>query len=373
MFAMGLSLATVVLLVLAAQMASAWSAVARAEAATAGADGCPKVVLYFARGSGQELTATTRGLASPGIQFFDDFQKLYEPNVVGAVANAYPAVPVTFSFFGLRLLNPFVLGPYGRSAGNGVQSAVQNIADLTMLCPDSLLVLGGYSQGAQVIRTALSELGEPERQRIAAVTLFGDPYFSASEPNVLALGNFNPRQGGVLRLIRPSGAPSIGSDYNGRVFSWCHEHDIICQGPGKGNTGASHGTYGEDAEEAATRVEGRLTAVGLAPGLIASASVLLSTYQVRGTCVSGTCGLAEWSGPGTSSFRAEGAVYEGQEVRVACQARGELMLGPSGRGSPIWDRLASGAFISDLYLNTPAVGQFSSALPHCRALAIGSP
>jgi hypothetical protein len=282
-------------------------------------------------------------------------------------------VAVTFSFFGLHLLNPFILGPYGDSADNGVQSAVQNVADLTMLCPESWLVLGGYSQGAQVIRTALSALGEPERHRIAAVTLFGDPYFSASEPNVLTLSSFNPSQGGVLRLIRPSGAPPIGAVYNGRVFSWCHEHDFICQGPGRGNTGASHGTYGADAEEAATRITSRLAAVGVAPGLIANASTLLTTYRVRGTCVSGTCGLAEWSGPGTSAYRAEGAAYEGQEVRVACQAEGQLVLGPSGVASAIWDRLASGAFVSDLYLNTPAVGQFSSALPRCKALAVGAP
>jgi hypothetical protein len=362
-----------VLFAFAAHMAFAGSALARAEAEAAGTEGCPRVVLYFARGSGQELAAATRGLASPGIQLYDDLQKRYEPNVVATMANAYPAVPVTFSFFGLHLLNPFVLASYNRSAGNGVQSAVRNIVDVTLLCPHSRLVLGGYSQGAQVIRTALSEFGEPERQRIAAVTLFGDPYFSASEPNVLSISSFDPKKSGVLRLIRPSGAPPIGAAYSGRVFSWCHEHDFICQGPGKGNTGASHGTYGADAEEAATRIASRLSVEGLAPGLVGDASTLATAYRVHGTCVSGTCGLAEWSGPGASAFRAEGAVYEGQEVRVACQARGQLVLGPSGRSSAIWDRLANGAFVSDLYLNTPAVGRFSSAVPRCKALAVATP
>jgi len=65
-------------------------------------------------------------------------------------------------------------------------------------------------------------------------------------------------------------------------------------------------------------------------------------------------------------------VHEGQEVRLLCQASGQRMLGPSGLDSAIWDRLASGGFVSDLYLNTPAVGKFSSTLAQCRALAVGA-
>ena len=95
-------------------------------------------------------------------------------------------------------------------------------------------------------------------------------------------------------------------------------------------------------------------------------------YSVHGTCITGTCAVAVWSGPGTSSFKALSAVHEGQEVRVICQASGQRMLGPSGLESAIWDRLSSGGFVSDLYLNTPAVGRFSSTLSQCKGLAVGA-
>lgn len=368
-----LSAALAVTAMVAALLTSASSAVAFVEVAGSAPEGCPRVVLYFARGSGQLLKDAERGLATPGIQLFDDLARRYEPDVVGSMANAYTAAALTFPVGGLNLPNPFVAIPYRQSVANGVQSADQNIADLATLCPRSWLVLGGYSQGAQVMRAALAKLDEQERQHVAAVVFFGDPYFSASEPNVQTFSTFDRHESGVLRqLPAPVPAP-IDAFYGGRVFSWCHLHDIVCQGLHLGNGWSSHKTYYEDAEEAAGRIAGRLAAAGFAPGLPASSATTLYGYRVSGTCAAGTCGLAEWSGPGTSSFRRVGAAYEGQEVGVACQAIGQMMTGASGRPSAIWDQLVSGAFVSDLYLNTPNVGEYSPPLPHCQALAGAAP
>jgi len=261
---------------------------------------------------------------------------------------------------------------YFDSVANGVQVSAQNVADVEALCPRAWLVLGGYSQGAQVTREVLARLGEAERRHVAAVVLFGDPYFSATEPNVLTLSNFNPRQDGLLRQLPVSAPPQIAAGYGGEVFSWCHLRDMVCQGIHFGNGWSSHKTYAENAEEAAARVAGRLAVLGLPPG-VPTAATLPFTYSVRGTCVSGTCGLAEWSGPGTSGFKAVGAAYEGQAVTVACQTAGQTITAPSGHVSAIWDRLASGTFVSDLYLNTPNVGRFSAPLPHCQALSVGTP
>ncbi len=121
------------------------------------------------------------------------------------------------------------------------------------------------------------------------------------------------------------------------------------------------------------RIAGRIAAAGLAPALPGNSASRLYDYQVGGTCAAGTCGLAEWSGPGTSSFQRVGAAYEGQEVSVVCQAVGQTMTSASGQPSAIWDELGSGAFVSDLYLNTPNVGEYSSPLPHCQALAVAKP
>ncbi len=59
-------------------------------------------------------------------------------------------------------------------------------------------------------------------------------------------------------------------------------------------------------------------------------------------------------------------------VDVECQIAGELTVGPSGQTSGIWDRLTTGGFVSDLYLTTPAIGQFSAVLPRCFGLTAGN-
>jgi hypothetical protein len=357
-------------------MAAAPNAAAASEGAGPTSEGCPRVVLYFSRGSGQPLGGVERGLPEPGLQVYDDLAQRYEPGFVGSMANAYTAVGLTFSVGRLSLLNPFIPVSYRESVANGVQAVDQNVADLMGLCPRTWLVLGGYSQGAHVIRTALGELSELEREHVLAVVLFGDPYFSASEPNVQALSTFNPGQSGILRQLPGPGAPAIEAAYSGRVFSWCHLHDVVCQGWHRGNRWASHKTYDEDAEAASADVAARIAAVGLAPGLAGGSGPAAATpyrYRVSGTCAAGTCALAEWSGPGTSSFTRVGAAYEGQEVAVACQAEGQTMTSTSGQPSAIWDELGSGAFVSDLYLNTPNVGRYSPPLPQCKSLSVDKP
>ncbi len=346
--------------------ASVLATTARAASEPSGteAGGCPKVIVYFARGSGQKLNATASGFGRPGQQLFEALEQRYGRGVVGRMADAYPASSV-FSFF---------TGRYFESAASGAQSAVQNITDITVLCPASWLVLGGFSQGAQAIRTALAELNGSSRERVAAVILFGDPYFDPSESTVVELSSYDRRGDllhrpvrGLLRNSFPSRAPAIGAAYAGRVFSWCHARDQVCQTVG---SFASHGTYDENVGEAVARVAERLSEVGLSRELAAGARKPGTPYRVRGTCLTGTCGLAEWSGPGTSSFQATGAFHEGQEVRVLCQLRGEQVLGPSGSTSAIWDRLTDEDFVSDLYLDTPAVGRFSSTLPQCTPLVV---
>lgn len=90
-------------------------------------------------------------------------------------------------------------------------------------------------------------------------------------------------------------------------------------------------------------------------------------YQVIGTCLDGACGLKVRSGPGYTNYAQIGTVYDGNTVQVTCQASGE-MVGPSratGRSSAIWDRLNTGGWVSDLYVNTPAIGDWTPGIPRC--------
>jgi hypothetical protein len=91
-------------------------------------------------------------------------------------------------------------------------------------------------------------------------------------------------------------------------------------------------------------------------------------HTVGNTCWDGACGLTERVGPGWSSTAATGRVYrDGTVVDVVCQSTGEG-VGPSPSGhvsSNIWDRLDTGGWVTDLYLDTPGAGAFSPPIPRC--------
>ncbi len=110
---------------------------------------------------------------------------------------------------------------------------------------------------------------------VAAVELFGDPYFQPFEPNVFALGGSAPDAIGVRRFawihfgFGPP-PPPIGTP---ATYSWCHPHDLVrgfnnslLRGlgflPGT-DEGKGHFTYDQEACRAADQVSRRLFARGV--------------------------------------------------------------------------------------------------------------
>lgn len=358
-------LALAVAVLASATLASTFAPMARSNAAnaTVTSDGCPRIVLYFSRGSGQELDLEQRGLDAPGVQLFDALVEQFGPGEVASIANGYPAVAVTRSILGskLRLAKLFVGFAYRTSVREGVRSAVRNIADLVALCPHSDLVLAGYSQGAQVTRGALKHLRAAQfHKRIAAVILFGDPLFNPFERVMKSGGYEDNRRGILLQLHQPT--TPFDPAYADKVVSSCHRFDVICQGfHGLKYTGATHGTYGRvDAEAALAAVASHLAAPGY-------------RQTVKGTCARRACALTEWSGPGTTRFEHVGAAYEGQQIVIICQTTGEIVTGANGGSSAIWDRLRNGAFVPDYYIDTPGVGDFSPHIPRCQGPGVKHP
>ena len=327
------------------------------DSATTSLSGCPQVILYFSRGSGQEVGGAGVGLASPGIDLYKALKARYGAGNVGAVANGYPAVAIRRRVLGKMLPDPRAIARYGKSVASGVRSARRNILDLLRLCPHSYLLVGGYSQGAQVTRAVLAKLNDRAQKRIGAVVLFGDPYFDPSEATVTDFPSIARKRRGIL-LQRPRAkAPQIDAAYTGRTFSWCHPGDFICQGP-RGARKGQHGNYGNDVNAVLRKAAGPLGRLGVKP------PTTVYRYTVAGTCTVGVCGLAEWAGPGTS-FEAVGAAYEGQQVDITCQALGAAVSGSNRKTSSIWDKLSSGAFIPDYYVNTPGIGVRSPPIPPC--------
>lgn len=70
-------------------------------------------------------------------------------------------------------------------------------------CPETQLVLSGYSQGAQVVHNGAARLGNDVTDKVVAVVLFGDPYVSRLTHKSKHLLMSERRKVNRLRISRP--------------------------------------------------------------------------------------------------------------------------------------------------------------------------
>ncbi|KAF9053148.1 cutinase [Panaeolus papilionaceus] len=76
----------------------------------------------------------------------------------------------------------------GYLAGGDIGGAIRMANDVTSIagrCPNTKIVMSGYSQGAQVTHRAAARLSSSVQQRVVAVVTFGDPYEDTALPGVL--------------------------------------------------------------------------------------------------------------------------------------------------------------------------------------------
>ncbi len=151
-----------------------------------------------------------------------------EPPGVGKVGGAFVSA--------LRAQTGKSVGAYGvnypankdfLAAADGANDASNHIQQMAGNCPNTKLVLGGYSQGAAVIDivTAAPLPGLGFRQplpaaaadHVAAVALFGNP---------------SGRAGGLMSALTP--------EFGGKTIDLCNPGDPICSG---GSQWASHLSY----------------------------------------------------------------------------------------------------------------------------------
>lgn len=129
---------------------------------TASADDCPDIEVVFARG-----TSEAPGLGLVGGSFVDDLRGKVGGRSVGAYAVNYPA---SYDFL---------------AAANGANDASAHIQYMMGACPNTRLVLGGYSQGAAVIDVIgavpipaigfTNPLPPNTPDFVAAIAVFGNP------------------------------------------------------------------------------------------------------------------------------------------------------------------------------------------------------
>lgn len=182
------------------------------------ADPCSDVGVVFARGTHQEP-----GLGNMGQAFVDSLTSQLGGRSVNVYAVNYPAND-----------------DYHNSATAGANDAAAHIQDTVASCPNTKLVLGGYSQGSTVIDLASNSMPAPVADHVAAVALFGEPTSSFSS---------------MLWGGQP--LPTISPLYGPKTISLCAPDDPICS-PG-GNIMA-HVSYIESGmtNQAATFAVNRL-------------------------------------------------------------------------------------------------------------------
>jgi cutinase len=183
----------------------------------AAAGPCPDVEVVFARGTNEPP-----GVGGVGQAFIDSLRSQARGRSVGAYAVNYPAT------------DDFV-----RSSLAGAGDARAHIQSTAANCPNTRMVLGGYSQGAGVIDMATNDLPPQVADHVAAVAVFGNP------------------ESTFARTLGAGRLPTISPLYQPKMIDLCVPNDPICS---EGRNPTAHVLYVQSGmtNQAATFAAGRL-------------------------------------------------------------------------------------------------------------------
>ena len=191
----------------------------------ASADDCPDVEVIFARGTNEPP-----GLGKVGDAFVDSLRQ----QTGGLNIDTYG---VNYAASKLQL-----------HGGDGANDTINRVKQAVAKCPNTKIVLGGYSQGASVIDI------------VAGVPIGGINWGSSLPPElashvaaVATFGDVADRAGGSL----PTQSALLGS----RAIDLCNPNDPICHaGPGNEWSGHTEGYVPVYTTQAAAFVASRLLA-----------------------------------------------------------------------------------------------------------------
>ena len=208
---------------LGAMVVATWAALLNAPVPFASAQPCPDVEVVFARGTGEPP-----GVGGVGQAFVDSLRS----QVGGRSLGVYPINYAASNDFGAGI-------QFAATVIDGIRDASGHIETMAANCPNTRMVLGGYSQGAALagyVTSAAIPEGVPAAlvpapmppqvaDHVAAVVLFGKP---------------------SAEFLQPYGAPPIviGPLYAGKTIELCAPGDTICSGSAGGGPTVAHALYG---------------------------------------------------------------------------------------------------------------------------------
>ncbi|SDP33704.1 Cutinase [Arthrobacter sp. ok909] len=115
---------------------------------------------------------------------------------------------------------------YIASVKTGVANLQASITAYLKNCPSGYVVLGGYSQGAEVVRGAFNNLSNQQKGKIAAVVFFGDPLFNPKD-KVIDRGSYGQSKGIDVTFLDYK-VTKISGEFNQRFQNYCGGLDPIC-------------------------------------------------------------------------------------------------------------------------------------------------
>jgi cutinase len=197
---------------------------------SAAASPCPDVEVVFARG-----TFEPPGVGATGQAFVDALRA----KLGGKSVDVYPVnYPASLDF---------------ATAADGVIDATNKVRDMTAGCPNTKMVLGGYSQGAAVIAYTTEDSVPSGYSLPAGIT---GPMAPAVADHVAAVALFGKPSSGFLQTIYTGAPPiTVGLLYAAKTTDLCIPEDPICS-PGGSDNGAHtlyavNGMAGQAADFAA--------------------------------------------------------------------------------------------------------------------------
>jgi cutinase len=142
------------------------------------------------------------------------------------------------------------------TAADGVMDASNKIRDVAANCPNTKMVLGGYSQGAAVIAYTTEDSVPTGFTLPAGLT---GPMAPELAKHVAAVALFGKPSSGFLQMIYTGAPPiAVGQLYSGKTTDLCIPEDNICSPTGTDNGAhnmyAANGMTAQAADFAARRL-----------------------------------------------------------------------------------------------------------------------
>ena len=242
---------------------------------------CDDVESVFARGSGQDLGEAAE------LRFDGQVKKRisapltyhsYELGRESIDGHQYPAVAVgtgSWGNFWTTVGAAFSRGggfSYGDSVNEGVAELKAYLTERAAVCPESVFVLGGYSQGAQVIGETYNEaLTDGLRDRVVYEALFGDPklflpegfgpFPSACYEVDLSAWRFDVPNCRTVAGSLGARVPYLPDGYTSTTGLACANDDYVCGSSKLAFVNSGHETYaneGSSIDKAAVEIAKRL-------------------------------------------------------------------------------------------------------------------